>query len=300
MTGDLALEGCTWCGRRRPALAFDIMAERVAVNVALLSLLGDPVIETAEVVGVRGYLAPPARDKDRQARPKKEKRPFTVGDIHIEDVALDVRPEGRAAWAFEVSEARVAPFGSRSALFDLLFRSNLRASLAGQALAVETREITQYGRETHWRFEDVDSAKLQLLLPRAPLTWIERGRMSAVVDDRWSLSEDWIEMDWSLSFEDVSVAVPDGAGLREKALASGFGKLVAAKGGDATFRYRLVLDREQIAVARSGDLAGFWAVVAEGLIGGAGTAESKAATVAADGTVRRALEKAKGLLKPDD
>ena len=50
-----------------------------------------------------------------------------------------------------------------------------------------------------------------------------------------------------------------------------FGKLVAAKGGDAEFHYRLNLDQRQIAVARSGDLSGFWDIVADQLIGRAAT-----------------------------
>ena len=198
-----------------------------------------------------------------------------------------------------MTRAEVAPFRSDQALFDLLFRSNMQAEIAGQALSVETRRVTTNGRETFWRFSDVEAEKLKLLVPKAPLTWLSAGRVSVTVDDRWSLDEDWIEMDWRLVFDGVGVEVPKNAGPGEKGLAAGFGKLVAARGGNAEFHYRVDLDQRDIAVARSGDLTGFWDVVAGQLIGRAGTPEARDAAEKADGKVKGTLGRLKGLLKRD-
>ena len=299
LAGKVALDGITMRRAAETGLTFDIVAERVAVDVALASLLwGEAEIRRAEVTGIRGYVTPPEGDKDKPKR-KKKPRDFTVDDIRIDDVALDVRPRGREAYPFVIEAANVAPFDSRMALFSLLFRSNMRAEIAGQDLSVETREITEFGRETFWRFEDIEADRLKLLVPKAPLTWLEGGRVNVRVDDRWSLEEDWIEMDWHLVFESVEVAVPEGAGLREKALAKGFSEIVAAKGGDAEFHYKLNLDQKEIAVAKSGDLSGFGDIVAGQLIGRADTEEAKDAAEAADGKVKGALERMKGLLRRD-
>ncbi|WP_137702537.1 AsmA family protein [Marimonas lutisalis] len=297
--GQVSLEGIHMRRSAEEGLAFDIQAERVALDVVLTSLLGEPEIESAEVIGVRGFVTPPAREKDKPDGGKRSGRAFHADDIMVEDVALEVRPRTGAAYPFAITQARVAPFRSRSALFDLLFRSNMQARVAGQSLSVETREVTEYGRETFWRFEEVDVAKLAAVVPRAPMTWLREGRMSAIVEDRWSLSEDWIEMDWRFLFEGIEVAVPDEAGLREKALAAGFGRLVAARDGDAEFHYRLRLNQNDIAMARSGDLSGFWDVIASQLVNGATTPEAVDAAKETDSKVRGALDRMKGLLRRD-
>ena len=260
---------------------------------------GVSMIQTAEVVGVRGFVTPPKRKDDKPEREKAKRRAFVAEAIRVEDVDLEVTPREGEPYGFAITKAEVAPFRSRSALFDLLFRSNMRAEVAGQRLAVETREITEFGRETLWHFNEIEAEKLRLLVPKAPLTWLRGGTVDARVDDRWSLSDDWIEMDWRLTFRDVAVEVPPDAGLREKTLAAGFGKIVAAKRGNADFHYRLRLDQQQIAVARGGDLSGFWDIVAGQLIGGAETDESKAVAEEADSKVKGALDRMKGLLRRD-
>ncbi|MDQ2090688.1 hypothetical protein [Marimonas arenosa] len=297
LTGELALDGIRMRRQAGAGLEFDVTAERVALDVVLTSLLAEPRIEQAEVVGVRGFVTPPERNGKTPDKRRSKRRAFIADAIRVEDVALEVRPRGTATYPFVVTRAEVVPFRSETALFDLLFRSNMQAQVAGQSLSVETRAITDYGRETFWRFEAVEADKLKLLVPRAPLTWLNGGTVSARVDDRWSLEEDWIEMDWRLAFEGLEVTAPAGAGLRETALAKGFGKIVAAKGGDAEFHYRLNLDQKQIAVARSGDLSGFWDIVADQLIGRATTDEAKDAAGQSDGKVKGALERMKGLLR---
>lgn len=275
-------------------LAFDVRAEQVALDVVLTSLLGEPVIETARVIGARGFVTPPARG-DRP--PDAARRAFRVGSISIERVALDIRPRTGAAYPLAIERAEMVPFHSRTALFDLLFRSNLEAEIAGQHLSVETARITEYGRETHWRFENADAASLATLVPRAPLTWLEAGTLSARVDDRWSLSQDWIEMDWDLTLQGIEVTAPHGAGLREKALVAGFARFMAAKGGNAEFHYTLSLDQNDIATARAGDLAGFWDIIAGQLVKSATTPEAEDGARQTGGRLSGAIEAVQGALE---
>ncbi len=115
----------------------------------------------------------------------------------------------------------------------------MTAQVAGQDLIVPIRQITEQGRETFWSFEDVEAEQIKLLVPKAPLTWLNGGTVSVRVDDKWSLSDDWIDMDWSIRFDQVRIVVPEGAGTTEKLLGGALAKAVRAKAGTADFRYRL-------------------------------------------------------------
>ncbi len=300
LSGRVALDGVAMRGAGDSGLGFDVTARHVALDVALFSLIFEPRVQLAEVAGVRGLVSLPAAQADRPKPTRKESRAFSVDDIRVSDVVLNVQPQSGAAYPFEITQANVTPFRSGTALFDLLFRSNMQATIAGQSLFVETREITEYGRSTKWRFEEIEADKLKLILPRAPLTWLEGGAITARVDDQWSLSEDWIEMDWNLSFRDVQVVAPDQAGLGERMLSSSFATLLKAKGGSADFGYALSFDQRQIAVARSGDLSAFWDIVADELIGGAKSDVARRAAETADGKVKGAIDRFKGLFDRDE
>ena len=70
LMGQVALEGIRMQRDAARGLAFDVRAERVALDVVLWSLLGEPRVELAELRGVRGFVTPPERDKDK-AKPEK-------------------------------------------------------------------------------------------------------------------------------------------------------------------------------------------------------------------------------------
>lgn len=300
--GRVALEGVALT-RDSPGddgLGFDLTVARVEADVDLWTLLGsEPRIELARAEGIAGSVSPPKPDKDKPKQ-RKERRPFRVDLAQVAAVEIQIEPKDSPAYMLEITRAEVAPFRSQLALFDLLFRSNMQASIAGQPLSVSTREITENGRETYWRFENVDAAQLKLLVPRAPLTWFDGGEISVRVDDRWSLSEDWIEMDWDVSSDDLAVSVPASAGKAEKLLGNGFAKIVQAKRGDARFQYRLRLNKEDIDRLRNGDLRQFWDVVLSGFLDRSPQApdETPTAEPAADqGKIGKAVDGLKGLFK---
>lgn len=306
LAGDVTLRGIHLTRPDEMGLGFDLRVAMARADVDVWSLLRDlPVIELAQVEGVTGHVSPPEPDKAGK-RPHKERRPFRVELMRAARVDVEVRPKTGPAYALVIPEAEVAPFGSRTALFDLLFRSNMQAEVAGQPLRVETRSITEFGRETFWLFEDIEAAKLQILVPRAPLTWLDSGTVTLQVEDRWSLSDDWIDMDWQFGFEELDVRVPPGVGATEKVLGGVFAKAVAATGGSGEFRYRLDLDREDIAAMRAGDLNRFWDVVLSGIVKGktakteAPGAETEGGNRPEPGRARKALGKLKGLFGKDE
>ncbi|WP_371227624.1 hypothetical protein [Roseovarius sp. 2305UL8-3] len=262
LTGQVTLNDVHVIRDDPEGLDLDIRVARAQADVDLWTLLGsEPVITLAVVEGVTGYVSPPPVDKDK---PKKKRRAFRADLVQAAGVDLEIRPKDSAPYDLVIASAELAPFRSRSALFDLLFRANMAAQIAGQDLIVETREITELGRETFWSFEDVEAEQIKLLVPKAPLTWLNGGTVSVRVDDKWSLSDDWIDMDWNIRFDQVQIAVPQEAGTTEKLLANTLAKAVRAQGGTADFRYMLSLDPEEVRALRSGDLAYFWDVVLSG------------------------------------
>ena len=303
LSGHVALRGLVVERASDDGLAFEIAVDLIEADVALLSLIGgEPRLELARVEGASGFVTPaPAREKT--IKPKK-RRPFRADRVLARDVAIELRPRDRDPYDLVIESAEVVPFRSSLAVFDLLFRSNLSAEIAGQRLAVSTRQISESGRETAWNFDQVEADRLKLVVPRAPLTWLNGGTLTARVEDRWDLADEGIDMDWLIAVEDIDVAPPSGAGAGERLLASGLSKAVAAQGGDAEFRYVLSLSGDEVQAMREGDLEAFWDVVLSGLVKD-GVEDAAAPTSDGDdpepGAARRAVDKIRSLLKaPDD
>ncbi len=278
LRGHVVLEGLALTRSHETGLAFDLEIARAEANVSLFSLLGNtPTLILGHVEGVSGTLTPP-EPKEKQKGLPKERRPFQADRFALENVALQITPRDDDDYAVLIERAEVAPFRSDLAVFDLLFRSNMRAEIAGQTLTVETRDLTENGRITRWSFEDVDAVQLKRILPKAPLTWIEAGQINVAVDDTWSLSEDFINMDWRIASEGLRTTTPDGAGTAERILAAGLSKYVDRFGGDVDFHYRLELSPKDVARLRSGDLDGFWQTLLSGIVkGGVTRAEAEEA-----------------------
>jgi hypothetical protein len=276
LRGHVVLEGLALTRTHETGLAFDLEIARAEANVSLFSLLGDtPTLILGHVDGVTGTLTPPVPKEEKKGLPK-ERRPFRAELFALENVALQVTPRDDEDYSVLVERAEVAPFRSGLAVFDLLFRSNMRAEIAGQTLIVETRDITENGRETRWSFEDVDAVQLKRILPKAPLTWIESGQITVAVADTWSLSEDSINMDWRIASEGLRTSTPEDAGTTERILATGLSKYTERFGGDVDFHYQLELNPEDVARLREGDLDAFWQTLLSGIVkGGVSRAEAQ-------------------------
>lgn len=295
LLGRVTLDDVAMTRQSDAGLAFDLEVERIEADVALFSLLrGEPVITHAGVSGVTGYVTPPERETDAGSGEKdrlRERRPFRADRVQVAAVDLEIRPRQTPSYELTIETAEVAPLRSQLAMFDLLFRSNLDATVAGQPIFVSTREISEKGRETIWRFEEVEADALKLILPKAPLTWMTDGRLTARVEDSWDLSDDFIAMDWQIGFDGIDIAPPEGAGSVEALLANGLAKAVERQGGSADFAYRLELGPEEVATLRSGDLSAFWDTVLSGFVKQKATSapEEPETDEASGGRIRDAL-----------
>lgn len=299
--GHVVLEGLELSRAHETGLAFDLTIERAESDVSLSSLIGGtPTLILGKADGVTGTITPPLPKEEKKGLPK-HRRPFRAELFAIKNVELQITPREEEPYAVLVEHAQVAPFRSGLAVFDLLFRSNMTAEIAGQSLIVETREITENGRETRWSFEDVDAVQLKRILPKAPLTWMDDGRITVAVSDKWSLSEDFIDMDWRIGATGMRTSAPDGAGAAERVLAAGLRKYVERFGGDVDFRYRLKLDPDEMAQLRGGDLDAFWQTVLSGMVkGGVTQAEAQnAAEQAIEEEEPGAIDRLKSIFKRD-
>jgi len=298
LLGKVALTDLTMVRASADGLAFDLAVDRVEADVALFSLLSsEPRIQFAGVDGVAGFVTPPQK-KDGQEQPDgrpKERKAFRADRVEVANIDLNIRPRGADAYDLKIASGDVAPFRSGLAMFDLLFRSNLKAEIAGQPLEVSTRQISENGRETYWDFYEVEVDQLRLILPKAPLTWLSGGTATVRVEDSWSLDDNIIDMDWLIAMDGIDVAAPETAGRAERLLAGGLAKAVDRQGGNADFKYRLELGPEQVAALRAGDLSAFWDVVLSGFVKPiftrtSDTTEEVTDDVDEDGRIRGAID----------
>ncbi len=122
LTGQVTLENVYVTRDDPEGLDLDVRVAKAQADVDLWSLLGhEPVITLAVVEGVTGHVSPPRADKDK---PKKKRRDFRADLVQATGVDLEIRPKDSAAYDLVIEAAELAPFRSRSAVFDLLFRSN--------------------------------------------------------------------------------------------------------------------------------------------------------------------------------
>lgn len=266
--GHVVLEGLELSRAHETGLAFDLEIERAEADVSLSSLIGSvPTLILGQVDGMTGTITPPLPKEKKKGLPK-QRRPFRAELFAIENAELQITPREEQPYTVLIESAQVAPFRSGLAVFDLLFRSNMTAEIAEQSLIVETQKITENGRETRWTFEDVDAVQLKRILPKAPLTWVNEGRITVAVSDKWSLSEDFVDMDWRIATTGMRTSAPEGTGAAERVLATGLRKYVEKFGGDVNFQYHLELDADDMAQLRDGNLDGFWQKVLSGIVRG--------------------------------
>lgn len=274
LTGTLALTGLRVTRQGPPGLGMDVGIERVAADVDMPSLLfGTATLEDLDLAGVTGRIVTPP-EADPEAHPeagrpaptaRKPRRDFIVERARIARVDLQIDPVDKRPHRIEIITASAEPFRSRTALFDLMFRSNLDARINGIPLLVETAVISDQGRRTSWAFEAAPVAMLADLTGRAPVRWLTGGTVTARVEDEWDLTETVIDMDWRIAFDGVTAAAPDGAGRAERLMAATLSRALARRDGSADFGFSLSLDRAGLAAAGSDDLGALWDALRDGL-----------------------------------
>ena len=120
--------------------------------------------------------------------------------------------------SLKVDSLTAKPFRSGWALFDILFRSNLKGSINRQPVLV-TSQVIDGGRQTRWQAEKLPVGLVSPYL-KGPFLWIEEGTVDIDVEDRWSVNgKADIEMHWSFIFHDLKAEVPQDAAKTTKVFA---------------------------------------------------------------------------------
>lgn len=270
LTGTVAFEGLKLRRDEDTGITLDLDVARFFVDVDLVSILRREVrIEALIVTGVAGEISvptlPETPDGAGEGDGRTSGRRFRADVAEIRDVDVRVTQGDKRPIEIAIATASAKPFRSRAAAFDIFFRSTLSGRVDGTDLLIETREISDLGRETRWRIEGLRTDTVQVFASGPPTNWLDGGEISLRVDDRWDIDDRLdIDAEWEMELTGVAVRAPDGAGLRERALAGALGAVLDRRDGNATFGFAIRLDEEQWAAASSADLSALWdAVTAE-------------------------------------
>jgi hypothetical protein len=267
-SGRLSISGLTVVKPAVSGPGLDLAVRTAAVDVNIWKIFArEKHIEELLVNGVTGRVA--ASDDGAPnvelVGPKKQKRAFAVSNLEISDVTVDVVPVDRPPVSLRISKATSPHFRSRHAAFDLFFRSNLDALVDGVPLTVETVALSDRSRSTIWRLQKAPVEPIGALVGRAPATWFQDGELSVEVDDFWDLDDLTIDMDWRLYLDNAQIAAPEGAGLRERALAGALNKAVKLRPDGVELAFQLYLDKDTFEATGSRDLTALWNAMLPGI-----------------------------------
>lgn len=260
-TGRLAITGLSV---RKPAgtgAEIDLSVQTAQIDVNLLTVLaGEGHVEELIIEGVTGRVAAsaPATSADASGHTNKQRRAFAVSNLRIADVAIDVAPIDRPSVQLKIMDASSQHFRSRYAAFDFFFRSNLDARIDGVPLSVKTEAVSDQSLRTTWRLDKAPVGPIGDLINRAPATWFQDGTLSIEVDDFWDLEDLTVDMDWRLFLDGARIAAPEGAGLRERAMAGALNKFVERRPDGVELAFQLYLDENSFEASGSRDLTALW------------------------------------------
>ena len=227
-TGRVRLDGATVRRPEHPTCRFDLTAERIEMDLSLLDLVlptglfKPTVFETLEISKLHGKWEQFGETKTpvivEDVEPKTEKgrkkrRRFRIDHFTMDDVRLDyidhARPDADPLHIELVIERLESkPLRSYTALFDVLFRSNLHGTVDGVAYRFEKSE-----GESRWICNGLPIAVLTSYFGR-PFDWFERGTADISIENTWGSG---LTMNWSLVFRDFHVKAPEGTSLKAKA-----------------------------------------------------------------------------------
>ena len=265
--GQVNLSDCDLRRLNDESLTFDLRVNELSLDVAMTSVLSTAVVEEAQVQGLKGWVR---RDEtsntgdDSALKANKPARAFIVQDLVVDTVELSLAGRNGDGERFEIpiiiNSIHSAPFRSRLALFDVLFRSNASGTIAGASFELATSMIDG-GRETTWRADKVPVADFGRMVGGA-LAWFEKGTVDLSVVDRWRTDESLeLDMDWRLNFDGVHVAAPKDSGVLKRALSQPLLAYVNDQGGQFPLEFQMVVNEDQFEYQSSLAAAGLWGAV---------------------------------------
>lgn len=226
-TGRVRLDGATVRRTVHPTCRFDLTAERIEFDLSLWDLVmptglfKPTVFESLEISQLHGKWEQFGETKTpgivedietKKEKGRKKRRRFRVDRFVMDDVRLDyidhARPDAEPLHVELVIERLESkPLRSYTALFDVLFRSNLHGTVNGVAYRFVREE-----KATRWICNDLPIAILASYFGR-PFDWFERGTADILIENTWGGG---LTMNWSLVFRDFHVKAPEGTSLKAR------------------------------------------------------------------------------------
>ncbi len=248
---------------------YDLRADHVLVDLDVYSLLFSPVIiEQLVVDGVSGDVkskAQPPQAQSARSDPLKPKKSFVISNMSVRNVTLKLLKGEAEPLTLTLRSIESQPFRSQYAIFDAFFRSNITGDLDGHTIQI-TSQDTGNGRETQWRLEDFPAGVIARYVDKAPINWFAQGSLDVLVEDRWTLGDHAeIEMDWSLTLNDVRVEPPQNATILQRTASAPIVNYINGREGPLDLSFSLLMNEDEFESTSSLGAAGLWDAAVEAL-----------------------------------
>ena len=156
-----------------------------------------------------------------------------------------------------IESFHASPIRSHYALFDLLFRSNLDASLNDSRLEIINTEEGGM-RSTKWATQGVPATILSSLVG-GPFSLFDGGMIDVEINDQWNASQvSELELDWKIVVKDAHAILPASIPAPLKPLAQVWVNNINQNQKDWEFGFQLQLSEAQFHGATSLNANQIW------------------------------------------
>lgn len=269
LTGRITFEDVLARRRSEIKSSFDLKAGTLRADLDLTTLVGPQLaFESIAVSSVSGTMRRPERrrtDADNDDETIRTRRVFHVRELTLEDVGVALSKGEAAPVAVSLASVASREFRSNYALFDLLFRSEVKGQLDGHDFTISTRKAATH-HESTWRAPDLPAATVARLVSQPPIGWLSDGTIAVDLDARInegapSLAKTDMQLDWTIRMQNVRAEARDGAGLRERALMLPVIGFIKAKDGNFDLRFGLAMNQAAFENRASIDIRALWSGV---------------------------------------
>ncbi|MEM9157554.1 MAG: hypothetical protein AAGB46_00790 [Verrucomicrobiota bacterium] len=185
---------------------------------------------------------------------------YEIKDLQLEDVNIrveDQSSETPTSYQIAINRYQARPLRSHFAIFDLLFRSNLDATLNSSRLEIINTEENGV-RHTKWATKEIPAPVLASIIG-GPFTLFEKGSVDVEVADQWETHQiEQIELDWKIKVADARARLPHSTPDLIKPLAQVWVDNINQNQEDWEFGFQLQLAESQFHGASSLNAEQIW------------------------------------------
>jgi hypothetical protein len=184
---------------------------------------------------------------------------FVFDKISIEDLKLNIddTQNEKGTYSIFIDEFYSEPLRSYFLWWDILFRSNLKATVDASELRIVNKRNDSL-KETTWMINDVSATTLNSLVG-GPFSYFRKGQVDVEVRDTWDIeSTTEVNMNWKLRVTNPETIVPKETPALLKPLAKAVVEQINDKEEPWEFGFELVLREAQFAGSATLDAQRIW------------------------------------------